>query len=380
MLLAEARRSVRARRAQAARQARARRSARCPRVEPQLALSIYRRAKAGFDADARGAAEFKKFVTGTDLFRKQGLVGDALPGASPLFLDVQHHRAAHRRHRRASTSALAPLEKTPGAAHARCARSASPTSTPTSTTTRARAGYDYFPLFMLFVIVLNCAALSIVPHARRLRAHARRLARLTVGYIGVTGGTFTIVSALVPMTILITCTATLVYLHSRFVESTRRQRTSTSTSIFALRNKFARLHRVDVRHRGRLRGAGGLRHPADPPDGHLGRGRPGAHLDHRLHALPGAAEDPARRRREQRAQGRRPVVPAASPTWLPRFSLPLALAAGARRRCSCARWAPSRCSASPGVLAADAARRPTRSSTSTARLAALQGHQAASRS
>ena len=41
---------------------------------------------------------------------------------------------------------------------------------------------------------------------------------LSVGYIGLTGGMFTIVSPMVPMTILVTATATLVYLHSRFVE------------------------------------------------------------------------------------------------------------------------------------------------------------------
>jgi predicted RND superfamily exporter protein len=62
-------------------------------------------------------------------------------------------------------------------------------------------------------------------------------AAMSVGYVGITGGTFTIISALVPMTILITCTATLVYMHSRFVECPP-DRDVEEHRIFALKNKF----------------------------------------------------------------------------------------------------------------------------------------------
>jgi hypothetical protein len=61
---------------------------------------------------------------------------------------------------------------------------------------------------------------------------------MTVGFVGVTGGTFTIVSSLVPMTILITCTATLVYLHSRFVEVPDDTRDIDEHQAIALANKF----------------------------------------------------------------------------------------------------------------------------------------------
>src|SRR5437867_3293676 len=46
------------------------------RVDANSALSVYRRARAGFTATPESALEFKKFATGTDLFRKQGLVGE----------------------------------------------------------------------------------------------------------------------------------------------------------------------------------------------------------------------------------------------------------------------------------------------------------------
>src|ERR1700745_3197088 len=63
-------------------------------------------------------------------------------------------------------------------------------------------------------------------------------AALTVGFVGVTHGTFTIVSQLVPMTILITCTATLVYLHSRFVEVPDETTDIDEHQAIALANKF----------------------------------------------------------------------------------------------------------------------------------------------
>ena len=59
---------------------------------------------------------------------------------------------------------------------------------------------------------------------------------------------------MVPMTILVTATATLVYLHSRFVERPA-DRPVDEHQIFALAQQVRRLHRVDLRDRGRLRGA-----------------------------------------------------------------------------------------------------------------------------
>src|SRR5262249_54084487 len=64
-------------------------------------------------------------------------------------------------------------------------------------------------------------------------------AAMTVGFVGLTGGVFTIVSQLVPMTILIVCMATLVYLHSRFVEHPEEEgRSVAEHQVFALSNKF----------------------------------------------------------------------------------------------------------------------------------------------
>ncbi|MBS1111505.1 MAG: exporter of the superfamily protein-like protein, partial [Anaeromyxobacteraceae bacterium] len=47
-----------------------------PGVHPVSALDIFRRVQPGFQPDAASAAAFKQFATGTDILRRQGLVGD----------------------------------------------------------------------------------------------------------------------------------------------------------------------------------------------------------------------------------------------------------------------------------------------------------------
>src|SRR5262249_32498568 len=77
---------------------------------------------------------------------------------------------------------------------------------------------------------------------------------LTVGAGRILGFTFSIVSSLVPLTILITCTAALVYIQSRFYEKPEgipiaehqtftlaNKFVATSASIFAARTAFAAL-------------------------------------------------------------------------------------------------------------------------------------------
>ncbi|MCU1283507.1 MAG: putative rane protein [bacterium] len=206
-----------------------------PHVTANSALSIFRRVKLGFDGTPAAAAAFKKFVTGSDVFRKQGLWAPHML-ALPLFLDVNSTEA-----RTAAIEgidkAFAPYEKNlaPFTAIRKVGQPYVNTYLDNDTRT---SGYKYFPLFMLFVIVLNWV---LYRSFRALGAFVLTLgvcAALTVGFVGVTGGTFTIVSSLVPMTILITTTATLVYLHSRFVEIRDPNMDIDEHQAEALANKF----------------------------------------------------------------------------------------------------------------------------------------------
>jgi len=203
-------------------------------VEVNSALSIFRKARAGFAPSAENLAAFKDFATGTDLLSKQGLVGaDFL--AVALVLDV-HTPTERRRALDAIDQVLATSTAVINEPALRISRLGLPyvnTYLDESQRTMPR----YFAVFIGFVVVLN---LGLYRSVRTLLAFLITLGvclALSVGYIGITGGSFTIVSPMVPMTILVTATATLVYLHSRFVERPRDVEVDVH-QIDALDNKF----------------------------------------------------------------------------------------------------------------------------------------------
>jgi predicted RND superfamily exporter protein len=204
-----------------------------PRVHANSALSIYRRARAGFTPTPEQIDAFRAFVTGTDLFRKQGLVGDRFL-AIGLALDV-HNGEERRETLDAIAQALADF-----IAHPAPFRGLHLLGLPyvNAYLDQAQSGaWRYFVLFLAFVVVLNVVLYRSV---RTLLAFLITLGvclALSVGWIGVMGGAFTIVSPMVPMTILVTATSTLVYLHSRFVDRPA-ERPLDAHQVFALDNKF----------------------------------------------------------------------------------------------------------------------------------------------
>ncbi len=209
-----------------------------PSVSVNSALSIYRRAKAGFEPTPAGAADFKRFVHGTGLFQRQGLIGEHFL-ATPLVLRISEGNAAERDALLARIDALlAPIEKNP-APFLRLRKVGQPYVVAYLDNDTRQTGARYFPLFFLFVVVLNVA---LYRSWRTLLAFVITLgvcAAMTVGFVGLIGGVFTIVSQLVPMTILIVCMATLVYIHSRFVDHPPQDgRSIEEHQVFALANKF----------------------------------------------------------------------------------------------------------------------------------------------
>jgi len=186
-----------------------------PQVEVNSALSIYRKAKAGFEVSPESVAAFETFATGTRLLSEQGLLG---PGflAAALVLDV--HSPDERR------SVLEAIDRVidgSGASQSPAGLRVSRLGLPYVNVyldDSQRSTVYYFGVFIVFVVILN---LSLYRSWRTLLAFLLTLGvclAVSIGYIGITGGSFTIVSPMVPMTILVTATATLVYLQSRFVD------------------------------------------------------------------------------------------------------------------------------------------------------------------
>jgi uncharacterized protein len=204
-----------------------------PQVGVNSTLSIYRKAKAGFEPTPESLAAFRSFVTGTELFRKQGLIGDRYL-AIGLILDVRG-TAERREALAAIDQAIRGFRDAP-APLAKLTELGAPWVDEYLDETQ-RGTWKYFVLFTVFVIVLNVALYRAVSTLIAFLITLGVCLAFSMGAIGAMGGTLTIVSPMVPMTILVTATATLVYLHSRFVEKPPG-RSFEDQQVFALVNKF----------------------------------------------------------------------------------------------------------------------------------------------
>jgi predicted RND superfamily exporter protein len=185
-----------------------------PKVSPLSALTIYRQMHPDFQPTPEGAAAFKAFATGTALFRKQGLVGDGVLGI-PMELQVKS-RDELQVVLEAVDATLAPFAASPAPLSA-VRKIGGPYVDRYLSRETQRSTLLYMPLFGLFIVLLN---LVLYRSFRTLLAFVITIGLtvlFTEAFAGVMGFVSTIVSSLVPLTVLITCTSTLVYLHSLYV-------------------------------------------------------------------------------------------------------------------------------------------------------------------
>jgi len=205
-----------------------------PRVRPFSLLTLFDRVHGGQGFALSAPEEFRRFATGTDLFRKQGLAGPDFIGV-PLNLEV---RGGVERDEtlRAIDAALAPFEASI-APRGGILRVGGPYVDAYLEAETGRASRRSFPLFGLFMMAVT---LTLFRSPRTLLAFLVTLAAsvaLTVGFGRAVGFSLTIVSSLVPLTIMVTCTAALVYIQSRFVEMPAGG-SIEEHQVFALANKF----------------------------------------------------------------------------------------------------------------------------------------------
>ncbi len=187
-----------------------------PGVEPQSLLTIYRGAHPGTSLGPADADRVRMFATGTHLFTRAGLLG-------PHFLGVAlelHVRSPADRDRMLSAidAAAAPLVRTQGGAFDRIRRVGSPWLDAWLERETQVATQRSMPLFGLFLVAL---IFLLYRSWRTLLAIVITLGlvvAVALGLAALTGWTHTIVSSLVPLTVLVTSTATLVYIHSRFID------------------------------------------------------------------------------------------------------------------------------------------------------------------
>lgn len=185
---------------------------------PISAVTIAERIRPGIGAPDR-QEDLRRFLGGTSFFRRQGLLGDDFLGLA-VELDVRSpvernrvlagiERALEENSSRAASGRLPFL---------RVRRVGEAFMNAYLERETARASRRYLPLFGLFVVALMLALY------RSWRALAAIL--LTLGACvllgtasgGLFGFSSSIVSSLVPLMLMVTATASLVYIHSRFVD------------------------------------------------------------------------------------------------------------------------------------------------------------------
>lgn len=186
-----------------------------PHVEAHTLITLFRRGNQAGDLTASQIEQLRRFATGTDLFRRAGLVGDRYLG---IGLELRVTSPEERDKALAAIDALVlPLDKA-GKPFTAIRRVGSPWLDAWLEKQTGSATTRSMPLFGIFLMTL---VLIVYRSFRALLAIILTLGAVVavaVGQADIFGWTNSVVSGLVPLTVMVTTTATLVYIHSRYME------------------------------------------------------------------------------------------------------------------------------------------------------------------
>jgi len=196
--------------------------------------TVWRRSRPGAGSPSNDLDSFREIIGSSDFFRRQGLLGDGFLSIV-LALDAPDPETRDRLLKSINESALAVTDWSTSIERVR--RVGRPWIDAWLEYETSASSQKYFPLFATFIV---CLVLGLY---RSWRALSTILISLGVAvlfgmaFAGAIGLGFTIVSALVPLTLMVTATASLVYLHSRFVDQPPDLDLETHRT-WALANKF----------------------------------------------------------------------------------------------------------------------------------------------
>ena len=189
--------------------------AKIPHVEAHSLLDLHRRGAPAGEISAADAGRLRSFATGTPMFRRAGLLGDHYLG---IALELQVNSPAERNRALTAIDSLAlPLEAS-GGPFTMVRRVGSPWLDAWLERQTGAATVRFMPLFGIFLMTL---VLVIYRSWRALGAIILTLGALVAIAMGLAhlfGWSHTVISTLVPLTVMVTTTATLVYVHSRYIE------------------------------------------------------------------------------------------------------------------------------------------------------------------
>jgi predicted RND superfamily exporter protein len=184
-------------------------------VQAHSLIDFYRRGTAAQEISSVEAERLRAFAAGTPLFRRAGLLGDRYFG---IALELRVNSAAERdRALQAIDALVLPLEAS-GGPFTTVRRVGSPWLDAWLEQQTGTATAHIMPLFGCFLMVL---VLIVYRSWRTLGAIVLALGVLLsigMGMADLFGWSHTVISAIVPLTVMVTTTSTLVYLHSRYIE------------------------------------------------------------------------------------------------------------------------------------------------------------------
>jgi uncharacterized protein len=184
-------------------------------VEPHSLLTLFSHGTQTGEITDSQAQQLRKFATGTKLFRRAGLLGDNYVG---IALELRVNSPAERNTILAAIDALVlPLDKA-GKPFSAVRRVGSPWLDAWLESQTGSATKRSMPLFGIFLMTLVVLVYRSWRVLLAIILTLGAVVAMAVGQAYIFGWTNTVVSALVPLTVMVTTTATLVYLHSRFME------------------------------------------------------------------------------------------------------------------------------------------------------------------
>ncbi len=184
-------------------------------VKAHTLIDFFRRTNPKADLSDAETQRLRSFATGTPLFKRAGLLGDHYFGIGlELRVDSPEERNAALAQ---MDSLILPQEKSNGP-FTTVRRVGSPWLNAWLEKQTGVATKKFMPLFGIFLVAL---VFIVYRSFRALGAIILTLGSVVaigVGIAAIFGWSNTVVSTLVPLTVMVTTTATLVYLHSRYME------------------------------------------------------------------------------------------------------------------------------------------------------------------
>ena len=184
-------------------------------VEAHSLLALYRRTNSSRAIDQAEAARLRAFATGTSLFRRAGLLGEHYLG---IALQLRVKSPSERNRALAAIDAtVMPLESGAGPFTA-VRRVGSPWLDAWLERRTGAATARFMPLFGLFLMTLVFIVYRSWRALVAIIVTLGAVVAIAVGLADPFGWSHTVISTLVPLTVMVTTTATLVYIHSRYLE------------------------------------------------------------------------------------------------------------------------------------------------------------------